>query len=107
MRLERRYFLCLSPKRRDYDYDYDDDDYDYDYYTYSSYDYGNESSEDSSSCVSSQYIIYRRSSSSQRKVESDKYNAASYRNAEDFYDNNYADFEGYDDAETYYKKHVK
>lgn len=39
------------------------------------------------------------------EVEEDPYNVSDYSNAEDFYDENYDEFPGYEDAETYYNDH--
>lgn len=44
-------------------------------------------------------------SSSGKTNDSDRYNANKYRNAEDFYYDNYDNFWSYEDAEQYYKRH--
>ncbi len=41
------------------------------------------------------------------KKEEDRYNASDYRNAEDFYDDNYYNFFDYYDAEKYYREHTR
>lgn len=49
---------------------------------------------------------YNSNRSSSSKKKEDKYGVNDYSGAEDFYEDNYDDFEGYEDAEDYYDEYA-